>query len=898
LATINGNTITVQPTVDTEYYIQFENQCTAYDTIRVSMKPQATLTVDQTKECGKTTLTANTTITKPVYTWIIDEVEQNNTNYQIEIPKNPSAKAQVKTYVRSEEYCQSEALTTQVTIDTLAVSISAPESVCKNQQVALSATITTSASQAPQYQWLQRTAGSNLAFAEITGATSDQYTNPSQTENTQYRVTVTAGECTSSQETTVTILTPERTGTITANNITVSTINGVKTHKTCGLTPITLTATHTNTSEVSFTWTAIPVDNTMSAATGKQITVQPAVNTTYIVQYENQCLLTDTILVEVHPLTAYADWSQFAQAECEGKTLTATLALSGYDANMPDSYIKWYKYAAGNRDELIQYKGQTSLTIASSTVNDTGIYSYEVSNGICSSTQVNTGDDIQTLVVKPIIHFTLPQTQYTVIRGENASLEVTGIQPSDATITWSNGTTSLTANPAIITNITQDQTWKVEATGTNYCPAQAEAIIQVDAKVSIDIATNNDKICQGTAITLSADTTGTGKLLTPANYILTWWAEQNGSYTQIQQNSTTLTVTPNVTTRYKAEVIYGSLQKTSSTEITVEVYAPATYTLTQSPVTCSGEEISIGLENLQPANATLTWDDDNSITSSDLTTLQITVRPEQGTSKDYYFTIDQQGRCSQRGTLAVSIQHPITYTLSNDTTICQGQKAELTVRAPQGTMYQWTDRNNGEGLGTSSKLQIAPEESTTYAVTMTSPGVCPPVTGTITVEVSEAPEITQIELLRIREVEIHTNPNAGRLPFLYQIDNETYVEENILTAARYGKHTYTVLDANGCKTTQEFMIDAPKINPPVVFTPDGDGLNDIWEIPGLADAYPDAVITIYDRFGKRLVEVKASEGGWDGTYLGKPMPSTDYWYEIVVEEIVKIYIGHFTLLRK
>ena len=38
--------------------------------------------------------------------------------------------------------------------------------------------------------------------------------------------------------------------------------------------------------------------------------------------------------------------------------------------------------------------------------------------------------------------------------------------------------------------------------------------------------------------------------------------------------------------------------------------------------------------------------------------------------------------------------------------------------------------------------------------------------------------------------------------------------------------------------------------------------------------------------------------GWDGTYNGNPLPSTDYWYQIDIEEINMQYVGHFTLIRR
>jgi gliding motility-associated-like protein len=82
-------------------------------------------------------------------------------------------------------------------------------------------------------------------------------------------------------------------------------------------------------------------------------------------------------------------------------------------------------------------------------------------------------------------------------------------------------------------------------------------------------------------------------------------------------------------------------------------------------------------------------------------------------------------------------------------------------------------------------------------------------------------------------------------------------------------------------------------------SPDGDGQNDLWQIEGI-ELYPNATVEIYDRNGKLLLTYKNYDNanGWDGTYNGHPMPSTDYWYVISIDEIDKEYYGHFTLLRQ
>ncbi|MBP5259432.1 MAG: T9SS type B sorting domain-containing protein, partial [Paludibacteraceae bacterium] len=113
-----------------------------------------------------------------------------------------------------------------------------------------------------------------------------------------------------------------------------------------------------------------------------------------------------------------------------------------------------------------------------------------------------------------------------------------------------------------------------------------------------------------------------------------------------------------------------------------------------------------------------------------------------------------------------------------------------------------------------------------------------------------------------------------------------------------GPHTMLVTDALGCETEEPFWLD-PKIVDiiiPPFFTPDGDGVNDIWRI-GNIEHYPDAVIKIYDRFHKLIVEMDGTAEGWDGTYRGHPEPSTDYWYYIKIQELGKPRTGHITLKR-
>ncbi len=60
-------------------------------------------------------------------------------------------------------------------------------------------------------------------------------------------------------------------------------------------------------------------------------------------------------------------------------------------------------------------------------------------------------------------------------------------------------------------------------------------------------------------------------------------------------------------------------------------------------------------------------------------------------------------------------------------------------------------------------------------------------------------------------------------------------------------------------------------------------------------------IYIFDRYGKLLKEIRPQSRGWDGTYNGVLMPSSDYWFTVNYTDpksnTVKEYRAHFALKR-
>jgi len=80
------------------------------------------------------------------------------------------------------------------------------------------------------------------------------------------------------------------------------------------------------------------------------------------------------------------------------------------------------------------------------------------------------------------------------------------------------------------------------------------------------------------------------------------------------------------------------------------------------------------------------------------------------------------------------------------------------------------------------------------------------------------------------------------------------------------------------------------------FTPNGDGVNDTWDIPALA-AYPDCTLNIFNRYGTLVYNSIGYAKAWDGNYNGKPLPVGTYYYVLDLKNGKKPMSGPVTILR-
>jgi gliding motility-associated-like protein len=136
----------------------------------------------------------------------------------------------------------------------------------------------------------------------------------------------------------------------------------------------------------------------------------------------------------------------------------------------------------------------------------------------------------------------------------------------------------------------------------------------------------------------------------------------------------------------------------------------------------------------------------------------------------------------------------------------------------------------------------------------------------------------------------------------YSLDDGPRQTSNIFEGVSLGSHTIHVWDTEGgiAFSCEELIIgDVQVIDYPHYFTPNGDGIHDTWNIVGLFNYANQTTIYIFDRYGKLLKQISAAGDGWDGTYNGHMLPSTDYWFTVDYPEngTMKQFKAHFSLKR-
>lgn len=141
------------------------------------------------------------------------------------------------------------------------------------------------------------------------------------------------------------------------------------------------------------------------------------------------------------------------------------------------------------------------------------------------------------------------------------------------------------------------------------------------------------------------------------------------------------------------------------------------------------------------------------------------------------------------------------------------------------------------------------------------------------------------------------------LPVSYAWTPVTYLSDPSAASAIVIKpeaditYTLTVTSEDGCTTSDDVfvkLLKTPII--PNIFSPNGDGIHDRWEIPNL-ESYPGCVVQIFNRYGQQVYRIVNYTTPWDGKINGKDAPIGTYYYIIDPQNGRKPMTGYVDIIR-
>lgn len=251
--------------------------------------------------------------------------------------------------------------------------------------------------------------------------------------------------------------------------------------------------------------------------------------------------------------------------------------------------------------------------------------------------------------------------------------------------------------------------------------------------------------------------------------------------------------------------------------------------------------------------------------------------------EELFFRVSYGNNCGFIGSVSINV---IAQPEVEDQALllCSGAGSEVTLGFDQSfSSYNWSTN--------ATTPSITVSEIGTYTVTVSNAAGCEKL---VTFTVTQEPPV-EIETIEVSDFQdrnsiriVLVNPSET---VVYSINGGlTFFESNEFNNLSPGVYDVIVKREN-CDSVSETVLVGGF---PKFFTPNGDNINDTWALVR-KEFYPNAVIELYDRFGKNLDYLKADRE-WDGTYRGTPLPSGDYWYKLTLED-GRVIKGNVTLKR-
>ena len=373
-----------------------------------------------------------------------------------------------------------------------------------------------------------------------------------------------------------------------------------------------------------------------------------------------------------------------------------------------------------------------------------------------------------------------------------------------------------------------------------------------------------------------------------------------------------ITLFPEETTTYIVQLQFevNGTPYTVSDSIEVKVEMPPFEVVSSDSSICPNTEVTLTVNALDPDDqerlVQFQWFTGNEAD----TTRNIIVTPSQSTS--YMVQVTYDNKCQNTDSVRVTVECMEWPVIVGDTLICEGEKATLTATEVNGDVTWSTGEHN-------LSINVSPTETKEYRVSVTSENGC--ITDdTITVNVNPRPTAG----FAPNPQHVFVEDGQGTINFVnLSADADSYnwnfgdrwciPGENIstdtdpahiYTHAGHYDVTLTAATEAGCmdSVTTTVIVEVPYFYYiPNAFTPNNDGVNDIFFTSGEGVDMENFEMLIFDRFGQLIFKTQTPFDYWDGKdRKGRNCPMGEYVYKITAHDMdgfPKVYTGTVMLIR-
>ncbi len=311
-----------------------------------------------------------------------------------------------------------------------------------------------------------------------------------------------------------------------------------------------------------------------------------------------------------------------------------------------------------------------------------------------------------------------------------------------------------------------------------------------------------------------------------------------------------------------------------------------------TPATCSANSDDGAIDvTVNGAVGNVNFDWSNGSTSEDLDNIP---------SGTYWLTVTDENFCTATDTIEVPAITTVTADAGQDTAVCYGD--ELRLNGQGGTIFAWSP---AEGLSdtTIANPFVETTEDATYVLRVEGMNEC---FDTDTVNVTVYPRLgldagNDTSVIESQSITINT---TGGPYVSYNWEPATGVDDtnsanptiSILQTTTYMVSAET---DQGCIDRDTITISlAERLTIYNAFSPNGDGINDYWDID-YANLYPDITVEVFNRWGERLFSSKgySDDKRWDGSFNGTDVPVGTYYYVVVPYPGASALTGPITIVR-